>query len=265
MTKELRCLHCGTFMAQLVLHMHDIPVGPMLELQRVKCPRCNTINNLEVNAELKEPLTETVFATFYTEGTPYQDEAKALIESAQKVGVHVEALPFKPTGKWMANALARTCMFAKWARSKEGVNVCQLDSDVRFLQHPLELCEFGFDAGVVDSHPEYGDNWCPETARMSAGVVIFGPTHQGRSVLEHWAWLCLNDPKPKAVLREQNYLVEAFRNGKDRGVQVVTLDQAYNRNIDKYQDGDGTVILHTPASRKYRAAMGAASTDWPGR
>ncbi len=202
----------------------------------------------------------THFFTFHT-GSRYGLLARKCVRSFAAFDVKVES-EIIPGGKyWIANCMQRALRIEALAKQYPEDNICLLDADLVCLKRPDKLIDPIGDISVHDltdtqpgkSHPCY---------RFSAGVLLFSPTPHGRSCLSRWANLCRVNPLKNNMLCEQQYLYTAIREGthdklsggeKKRDFLVVTnVGEAYNRIIDRYVEGDDTVILHKVASRKMK-------------
>lgn len=195
------------------------------------------------------------FFTFFTAGTPYARLAEECVRNFSKHDLRVTPVPYGNGGDWMKNALARAGLLAAIADTLPGRAVGLLDSDVEPLSRPEQL--YALPAGVDFAVEDRGAQ-TPAHNRYSAGVLIFGATPAGRALLNAWAKRCADDPLPRQVLREQRYLHDCIEEAKasPAGLRLLNLGNRYNRLPEQRTDGDDTVLLHTPASRKLLQVIG---------
>ena len=188
---------------------------------------------------------------FFTSGTSYEALAQDAVAAFARFGLEVRAVPYANAGDWMKNALARAPLLAEIAAGNPDRVVGLLDADVRPLARPEKLFALRGDFACEDRGARH-----PAHNRYSAGVLLFGPTPLGRKLLAVWAARCREDAEPGQFLREQKYLHDAVEALRRDGLALANLGNAYNRLPEQRREGDDTVLLHAPASRRTLAEIG---------
>jgi hypothetical protein len=200
--------------------------------------------------DTRAPAQTVKWFTFFTVDTPYEKIAAQCVQKFARFGLAVTPIPFPNAGDWMKNALARSRYMHSLAQIYPEAPIGLMDSDIEPVKAPLLLYQFTKDFAAEVRNP------APPYDRYQASVLIFGPTPKGREILRDWAEICQRDPKPHEKLREQLYLALVAEDHLAKGAEIVNLQRKYNRRPEERQDGDDTVILHTPASRKLLKVIG---------
>ncbi len=204
---------------------------------------------------------------FHT-GKRYGLLARKCARSFAHFGVKVNLIEFQCKEGWMKSCMIRAVRLHELAQKYPNDGVGILDSDLTCLQHPELLVNFQGDLAIHDLTDTQPGKIQP-AYRYSAGVSVFGQTPAGRECLRHWAELCTIDPTPKEMIREQQYLYQAIREGTHdkygnektaNNLVVKNIGERYNRIIDRWTEGDDTVILHHVASRKLKEMVREAKT-----
>ena len=202
------------------------------------------------------------FFCFYTEGTPYQDEAARTVASFAPFGVNVTPIGVKPAGDWMKNCMLRAPLLWDLARKYSSESVGMLDADVRCVADPVLLKDFNADVAAHFRGP-----LAREKRRYCAGVVVFGPSMISGVALAKWAQLCTEDPLPQANIREQVYLTRAIEHARvmgnmsDDGFNFVDIGEEYNYPGGGHKPGCGAVLVHYEVSRYYVKKVGGKLND----
>jgi hypothetical protein len=182
--------------------------------------------------------------SFYTRGTPYEDEARGLIESCERLGLEhrIEGVPDR--GSWEANcAMKASFVRDAWRGSPKGV--AWVDADARLHRAPRLFAASGIDFAV---HRCGG--W-----QFASGTLVFARTPGAGALLDAWAELCETDPRRW----DQESLDLAWeRTVRATELTTLWLPQAYTKIFDR-GDEDGTagdpVVMHHQASRRLRDAV----------
>lgn len=194
----------------------------------------------------------TRFFTFYTENTPYEEEAKLTVEAFAKFDVACEAIAYINQHDWMMNAKARSGLLMDIAAKYPYDNIGMVDADCRPVRKPVRMIFFNGDFGCEDRGPSKKSN-----LRFSAGSLVFGASTAGRGILSLWTTYCTQDAQPKMPLREQYYLFQAVvESQKNPDFHFVNLGNEYNRKPEDVKPGDDTVMIHDVASRRYLKKIG---------
>lgn len=191
--------------------------------------------------------------TFCTTNSPYEKEAMDCADAFKKYDITVCIVPYKATGNWMKNCMQRARILSEcahmWPHDPLGI----VDSDIRPVADPLLMKgEFPGDLAAHYRGPKEREN-----RRYCAGLVVFGATIWGRMILKRWSDLCITDPSPEEMVREQVYLtrvIDPIR--KHHEITFLNFGDKYNRSPEEQGQGKETVLVHYESSRFYGAKMG---------
>lgn len=186
------------------------------------------------------------FYTTCTRGSPYCYWVGTLQESARAFGFEVECLWYESTGDWLTNNVQRAVLLHEAAQAHPFDGVCLLDADLRFSKNPALLRVMGDDVALFDRGPSRAEN-----DRYAGGLVAFGASKAGRTMLFAWAKLSQEDMDKKTPWRDQLYLCRAVTPLLS-GSSASRLPARYCRRHDAVRTGDDTVIVHWAASQFHK-------------
>lgn len=198
--------------------------------------------------------------SFYTNGTPYEQEAERLKRSLEELEIEHVVLGVDDRGSWKENVNLKPNLILDFIK-KEKCPILWVDADAEFLRKPnliSSICEQGYDVGChrmeVDSHI------------VSSGTVFFNYNPRTLKFIEDWNVDCdqrmaRGEYKYDIISMEQwafGWMLEAYvKEGKIRN---------YNLPADYYAivDFDGVrfhqresfdipAIKHHQASRQNRS------------
>ncbi|MEO1007582.1 MAG: hypothetical protein AAFX79_03375 [Planctomycetota bacterium] len=182
--------------------------------------------------------------SFYTAGTPYEDEAADFRESCNALGLehHVASLP--PRGTWEANcAMKAEFVRSRWRESKAGV--AWVDIDARFACRPLL-----FGATEVDFAIHRYGGW-----QFASGTALFGATPAAGQLLDAWCAQCAERPDRW----DQLSLDVAWESHVRRApLRTLWLPGAYTKIVDAAKEDETAgdpVLVHHQASRRHKASV----------
>jgi hypothetical protein len=191
-----------------------------------------------------------VIVSYFTIGTPYEEEARRLIASCDALGVTHHVVPLPPAGSWEANCArkAEVCLDA-WHRTQ--APILWVDADAVMEAPPALLA--GCDA---DFAVHRWNDW-----QFASGTIFFNRSAVARGLLERWVERCRRDPR----VWDQVSLDLAWEDVVAlQPLDTLWLPRSYCQIFDAEPDGDQPVVIrHHQASRRLKAAMSDAPSAPP--
>ncbi len=193
-----------------------------------------------------------VIISFYTKGTPYEQEVKKLIASCKKFGLETAIEGVESFGNWEINCAYKPFFILKKLEELQKP-VLWVDADAVFIQKPTWQEAFAADFSV---HLE------PELPRDHPSKVRSGTIfvrEGGKLLLKQWIQHChsqLSDPKREGEFWDQTALRDAIASTV---VQVAPLPLSYVKIFDHPIDlitVAEPVIEHYQASRRFKESVG---------
>jgi hypothetical protein len=182
---------------------------------------------------------------FYTKDTPYEEEAKKLVQSAKKFGISVETASFPNQGEWVKNAaLKPTFILGMMEKYLNQEWFLYVDVDARFRQYPSLFDTFVGDLGV---HYRRGKE-------LLSGTIFIRNTLEMRAFVSSWISHQRKNPKVWDQKTLQ-YCVEYST------IKVVDLPAGYTQIFDSMSRHGQPVIEHMQASRRYRKVVEFVEED----
>ena len=178
-----------------------------------------------------------VVVSFYTKGTPYEDEARGLIESIERLGdVPYCVVGIDSAGSWEANCSLKPGFILQCLQELQRP-VLWVDADARLFTRPSIPSAFDF---AVHRHA----GW-----EFASGTVYFAHNDRAMALLERWVDLSRQRP----LIWDQMLLDQAWA-GHVASHDLVTgwLPESYTHIFDSTAEGAGheaPVITHYQASR----------------
>lgn len=191
--------------------------------------------------------------SFYTVGTPYEEEVVHLKNSCAYLGIPIEAKPLSSQGSWEKNVALKPQFI--W----EELQSCQcplvwVDADAVFLKKP-DFSLFAKADFSVRFMEIFKDN--PQYAINSA-TIFMNQTKEAHELVYNWVKrceeLCAQASPPPFV--DQISLYEVLLENKR--AKVVPLPISYCKIFDTdsfFIDDDQVVIEQRQASRRYKTLV----------
>jgi hypothetical protein len=185
-----------------------------------------------------------VIVSYYTEATPYEDEARELVRTCDALGLEHRVVGVPARGAWEKNcAMKAGFVLEMWEALDRPV--LWVDADARMRRIPELLRGPSADLGV---HKAAG--W-----QFASGTVFINATELGGELLRIWKRRCEADP----LTWDQVHLDESWAELSSRApLETLWFPQAYTKIFDRpvVADGGGdAVIEHFQASRRLKAAV----------
>lgn len=181
-----------------------------------------------------------IYVGYFTEGTPYEDEARQCAESLERFGLDYDFLQVENSGDWCRNCAKKPSIIHSMMLRHDGRPVVYLDVDARMRQHPILLESFAPDVDVA-YHKKDGQE-------LLSGTLYFGPTAHARNLVMAWSEMCLKHPD----VWDQKHLQGILDN--TNAYRTAELPASYVSIFDA-QMSDDPVIEHMQASRRLREVV----------
>jgi len=150
--------------------------------------------------------TKWMLTTGYTQKTDYYKDAMALYESCQKLGVFMEAMPYKSFGSWQANAHYKGSLVLSSLKRHPTINIVWVDADALVLKYPKLFDEL--DCDIAGYHAE----WPLNSGKMCfcSGTLFFRNCPAILELVKNWAIWSMQNVNNKKML-EQDYLGQLIK------------------------------------------------------
>lgn len=184
-----------------------------------------------------------VIVSFYTKGTPYEDDARRLIASCKALGLAHEVVGVPQQGPWVAMC-AFKARFVSEAYYRIGKPILWVDADAVIHRRPELLAGASADFAV---HRAGG--W-----QFNSATVFFNQTPEAEDLLARWRRRCQDEPG----VWDQVHLDLAWEDAvRDRPLRTLWLPQSYAKIFDWPAEEPGEpVIEQFQASRRTKASTG---------
>ena len=183
-----------------------------------------------------------VVISFYTVGTPYEDEVRGLKGSLAKLGLDHAVQGVEPAGSWEANC-AMKARFIRDELDRLDRPVLWVDADAVVRRPPVLLA-----GGEMDFAVHKFAGW-----QFASGTVYFNRTPMARKVLDRWVELCEARPE----IWDQIHLDAAWESVAARHpLRTQWLPASYTKIFDAEDVAAAEpVIEHFQASRRFKGAV----------
>ncbi len=194
-----------------------------------------------------------IICSYYTEGTPYIDEAQKLAESCRKLNLKCDIAALPDKGSWDLNTKYKPEVILNCMKAYQD-SVLFVDADATFHAR-INPVVFGGDiAAYVMNKAFWGQSTAQRKFSLMSGTLYFPNTNKARQILSGWGHV--NSMNPQRWDQRNLELVLGFN--ADTGMldstayELCQLPYAYCC-IDKTMPNvDYAVIRHHQASRKYK-------------
>lgn len=208
---------------------------------------------------------------FYSTGSPYEDEARVLQASCDRLGLEHEIVGFKSRGDWYANTAAKAELIQQ-ARSNLRDPLLYVDADAFVHVDPrpyLKQLDPDIDFGAhYYAGPDGGYNPsrccaclvgepCSQPHRILSGTLYFGDTPGALRLVN--AWVAKNEELRAQGIVEGGGQKNLWRTLEEIGdaLKIHRLPGRFTYVFDKpwsYPEGEPIWIEHSIASRENRPA-----------
>jgi hypothetical protein len=193
----------------------------------------------------KYPSTFPVIISFYTRDTGYEDEAKKLADSLNRLNLDYEIIGIADRKNWQLNIRYKPSLISKMLKRYHPRPILYVDADAVFMRFPDLFRGILGDIGVHRVHWEdYGRNRPDE---VLGGTIYVSNCARTQSVLEKWIQGC--ETRSLSVW-DQKILQEIIGNDfYQLPAQYCTIFDSMGSIIKD------PVILHNQASRRLKSGF----------
>jgi hypothetical protein len=180
--------------------------------------------------------------SFYTVGTPYEQEALEFEEHLDRFPqLNYKIIPVESKGSWVQNTNLKSSVCLE-AFIQSDVPIVYTDIDSRINKYPvlfdyLSECDIGV-------HYRKG-------RELLSGTIFFNKTLMTKNLLERWVTKCNEFPS----VWDQRNLNSSIEELKPYGLQVYSLPATYCQIFDLMAKEGIPVIEHFQASRRYKRVV----------
>lgn len=183
-----------------------------------------------------------IIVSFYTAGTHYEQEAHALIASAQKFGLDYDITAVPNRGSWSANCCFKPeFLLAKLEQHQRPL--VWTDADSVFMQKPVLFDECRADVGLRIN--DYVPN--DDKAKILTGTIFVNNTPSAKKLLQLWKKECERNLTNQDMVFDQVCLRKVILHYPTI-VEIKRLPASYVYIVDNPHDrahvNDNAVIVH---------------------
>ena len=178
-----------------------------------------------------------VVVSYFTLGTAYEERAKNLRDSLERLGIPYDIEGIHNLGSWEKNCANKGSFILEKMKQHPSKNIVWIDADAEVKQDPKIFERIKQHVAV-----HYKDH-----KELLSGTVFFRNTQQSRGIVAQWRDLCRQSPKKwdQKVL-EQVLSLHRFV------LKVKKLPPSYCQIFDTMKHHGDPVIEHYQESRKSR-------------
>lgn len=189
-------------------------------------------------------MTMPIIISFYTEHTPYKQEAERLIESLRVLGLRHFIIAEPSKGSWIKNC-AHKAIFIQRTLKELKEPVLWLDADATVEKYPVLFDTIEADFAAFRKRMVSGGR------ELLSGTLYFRPCDNVELLLASWILQCAKAPG----LWDQRALALAWKEMPDKiKPKTLWLPQGYCKIFDRMWREEPKIeyILHHQASRRLR-------------
>lgn len=176
---------------------------------------------------------------FYTENTPYEEEAKIWKDSFSSYSTKI--YPIKNKGSWELNCAMKPKIILS--------ALVDFDEPVLYLDIDARLCS------PIPEVPEpelpgicfWNQLWNPSVRELLSGTIYMPPTENSLNLLN--AWIAFQEKNP--TMWDQKTFQRVIETDKYE-YHVLPLDWI---NVSKFIKTENPIIYHTQASRRLKGSV----------
>ena len=204
------------------------------------------IKNLDING-----LEDILIIGYYTIDTPYEEEAKFLIESCRKLRLDYNIIGVKNLGSWQSNTRYKAKFIIDMLEQFPNKRLLYVDCDAVINRLPILFKMYEADISVHWQDFKWRKNEC------LSGTIYMENNEKTKKLCQLWLESNTNQPKDSTELEQWNLgkIIEQMR--KTDGLIDKNLPPEYCQfdlieNIyPELEKGNG-VIQHYQASRRFK-------------
>jgi hypothetical protein len=238
--------------------MNALRLSP--EIDRIySCSPTSSLNELlqyiEIDAALKntkkidltQGLDSLIIVGYYTIDTPYEEEAKVLIDSCRRLGLNHDIIGVKSLGDWQSNTRFKAKFMLDMLNKHPNMRLLYVDCDAEIHSLPNLFINYSTDIAVRFQDFSYRKNEC------LSGTIYMENNLRTRKLCE--LWFNSNKQGNQNGLEQWNLGILINQMIKEDGLRFKNLPPEYTFIFDTmkriYPDIK-PIIEHYQASRKYK-------------
>ncbi len=194
-------------------------------------------------------LQDLVIVAYYTLNTPYEEEARKLISSLNKLGLHHDVVGVPNLGNWQANTRFKAKFMEDMLNKHQGKNLLYVDSDAIVHSKPVLFEGYNADIAVRWQDFRWRKNEC------LSGTIFMANNDKTRELCRRWQRINHNEG-PNATTFEQWNLGNVIKEMEAEGKIISkNLPPEYTMIFDSMRamyPNVVPVIEHFQASRKLK-------------
>jgi hypothetical protein len=225
------------------------PIVPMISVKDLN-KKNKKVNKKEA---LNQPkLNDLVIVAYYTLNTPYEEEAKKLIKSLNKLGLNHDVVGVPNLGNWQANTRFKAKFMYDMLDKHQGKSLLYVDSDAIVHSAPILFENYNVDIAVRWQDFRWRKNEC------LSGTIFMANNKKTRELCRRWQKININEG-PNATTFEQWNLGSVIKEMEAEGkIKTDNLPPEYTMIFDSMRamyPNIIPVIEHFQASRKFRSKI----------
>ena len=194
-------------------------------------------------------LTNLIIVAYYTINTPYENEAKKLINSLNKLGLTYDVVGVNNLGNWQANTRFKAKFMEDMLNKHPGKNLLYVDSDAIVHSKPILFENYNYDIAVRWQDFRWRKNEC------LSGTIFMANNEKTRELCKRWQSINISEG-PNANTFEQWNLGTVIKQMEGEGKLITNnLPPEYTFIFDSMRalyPNANPVIEHFQASRKLK-------------
>lgn len=228
------------------------PLVPPARVASLKRNRTGTsVAQETVNAQITktENLSDLIIVAYYTVNTPYEEEAKKLMASLNRLGLNHDVIGVPNLGNWQANTRFKAKFMEDMLNKHPGKNLLYVDSDAIVHSKPILFENYNCDIAVRWQDFRWRKNEC------LSGTIFMANNERTRELCRRWQNINVKEG-PNAKTFEQWNLGTVIKEMEAEGkITTKNLPPEYTMIFDSMRSMYPNiipVIEHFQASRKLK-------------
>lgn len=184
--------------------------------------------------------------SYFTKGTPYENEAQKLIDSLNKFEIPRIIQPVESRGSWIQNVAMKPQLLLDILHDVDH-DILYVDADAEFLQYPKMIDKL---TSHIALHKRKG-------TEVLSGTIFIKNENPALELISDWVSLQRQHP----LTWDQKTLAMALKRKNSRLV-FEQLPASYTKIFDKMEEVKHPVIVHNQASRRYKRVVQTKDTKF---
>jgi len=192
--------------------------------------------------------------TYYTENTPYEQEADNLQRDCERLKIAFEKFAVPSTGEWVENTMIKPTQISVALDCFSSSNIVWIDADARIKSYPHIFDEYEND-GIDFSVFQMGSQ-----KRVTSGTIFMRNVPKVREFIHDWRLECrqcmdrIGDQHClRKLIKREGYKKYDIKYRSLPYSYCYIFDDSLRRLAPNIPPLEGEpVVVHTQASRKYR-------------